>query len=256
MTTQVQIAPGAVDGRTLGLWFGSLPTRTVTRKVVLHWTAGENPAPRVYTTLVNRGLSIHFVVDRDGRVVQMAPLTARAAHAGPWGNADSIGIEIVNPGTNLTVARPDRPMQRGRVHGRNIRYADFLPAQYVAVERLVRWLLQRFSLPLTVAPGTDRFPDVSAARAFQGVVGHYHVSDDRRKVDPGPAIMDHLRRAFGGPSSGEAAGAVASGLVALPGAFEDTGDVVGDTSTAGWWLFGALVVVGVSAGLWLGRRRA
>ena len=245
MAVDTDIAPNAVDGRTLGLWFGNLPTRITTRKVVLHWTGGESPALRVYRTLVNRGLSIHFVVERDGRIVQMAPLTARAAHAGSLVNADSVGIEIVNAGTVLSAAHPSRPVKVGRIHGRAVRYADFLPAQYAAVERLVAWLLNRFSLPADVATPSTVFPTTEGLRNFRGVVGHYQITTN--KPDPGPALLDHLRQVFSG-----------GGVSLLP--FVDAPLVGGSGETPasfGWLLGGFLVgVVGLVAVWLLSRRRS
>lgn len=245
MAADTDIAPNAVDGRTLGLWFSDLPTRITTRKVVLHWTGGESPAARVYRTLVNRGLSIHFVVERDGRIVQMAPLVARAAHAGSLVNADSVGIEIVNAGTVLSTAHPSRPVKVGRIHGRAVRYADFLPAQYEAVERLVIWLLARFSLPEIVATPTTIFPSTETLRSFRGVVGHYQISTN--KLDPGPALLDHLRRVLSG-----------GGVSLLP--FIDS-PLVGGSGEApasfAWLLGGVLVgVIGVVSVWLLSRRRA
>lgn len=88
--------------------------------VILHDTAGrldkgnsagylrDNPA----------GVSVHFVVERDGSIEQQVPTNRRAAHAGKssfQGRADcngfSIGIEIVNPGRMLWA---DRAMKQAR----------------------------------------------------------------------------------------------------------------------------------------------
>lgn len=56
-------------------------------------------------------VSVHFVVERDGSVVQQVPVNRRAFHAGrssyhgrPDCNAFSVGIEIVNPGRMTAVA--------------------------------------------------------------------------------------------------------------------------------------------------------
>ncbi|KGJ23263.1 N-acetylmuramoyl-L-alanine amidase [Paracoccus sanguinis] len=75
--------------------------------VVLHDTAGrlEKGNSAAYLRDNKAGVSVHFVVERDGSIEQQVPLNRRAAHAGKssfHGRSDcndfSIGIEIVNPG--------------------------------------------------------------------------------------------------------------------------------------------------------------
>lgn len=75
--------------------------------VVLHDTAGRLEARNSVRWLSgNPGKSsVHFVVERDGEIVQMVPTNRRANHAGKSNyhgragvNGFSIGIEIVNPG--------------------------------------------------------------------------------------------------------------------------------------------------------------
>lgn len=76
--------------------------------VVLHDTAGrlEKGNSAGYLASANSGkASVHFVIERDGTIVQQVPTNRRANHAGKssfhgreWCNGFSIGIEIVNPG--------------------------------------------------------------------------------------------------------------------------------------------------------------
>lgn len=74
--------------------------------VILHDTASRLEAGNAanYLATTNKA-SVHFVVERDGTVVQQVPTNRRAGHAGKSSyhgrsdcNAFSIGIEIVNPG--------------------------------------------------------------------------------------------------------------------------------------------------------------
>ena len=75
--------------------------------VVIHHTAQDSLAPTLKTfTIARTAVSSHYVVSRDGKVVQMVNDYLRAQHAGAgkWGNeADmnsaSIGIEMDNNGT-------------------------------------------------------------------------------------------------------------------------------------------------------------
>ena len=66
--------------------------------IVLHWTGGEGSALSVWSTLMQRRLSVHYVIDRDGQVYQMAdPMRTVTYHCGPQ-NDRSIGVEIVSYG--------------------------------------------------------------------------------------------------------------------------------------------------------------
>jgi len=51
---------------------------------------------RTVKVLLRKGCGVHFLVDRDGKVYDMAPLDRVVAHAGRL-NRRSVGIEVVNP---------------------------------------------------------------------------------------------------------------------------------------------------------------
>jgi AmpD protein len=96
-------------------------------------------------------VSAHFVVRRDGAILQFVSIAERAWHAGRshWGGRDalndwSIGVEL-----------------------EGLEGDTFEPAQYAALERLL--------------PAIDR------QRAIRHVVGHEHVAPGR-KIDPGPGF--------------------------------------------------------------------
>ena len=75
--------------------------------VIIHHTAQDSLAQTIKTfTLKKTAVSSHYVVSRDGKVVQMVNDYLRAQHAGAgkWGNetdmnSASIGIEMDNNGT-------------------------------------------------------------------------------------------------------------------------------------------------------------
>jgi N-acetylmuramoyl-L-alanine amidase len=84
----------------------------------------ENPKTKV---------SAHFVVDKDGTIIQMVPLTKRAWHAGVssfdgvYGVNDySIGIEMTN-------------MNNGK--------DPYPEAQYLAVARLIHNIRRHYNIP-------------------------------------------------------------------------------------------------------------
>lgn len=102
-------------------------------------------------------VSCHYVIDEDGRVIQMVAEAARAWHAGVsyWAgetdiNSASIGIEIQNPGHMLG-------------------YPDFPPRQMQAVAALARDIVRRHG----IAP--------------ERVLAHSDIAPGR-KIDPGEKL--------------------------------------------------------------------
>ena len=104
---------------------------------------------------------------------------------------------ILTPGF---VARPDRPqIVAGEVQGKTWHQLDFTPQQYAALARLaaaLNRLLPRIRLEVPRhADGsvvTQALPE-GDLRAFDGIVGHFHVQ--KNKQDPGPAMQwDRLLR--------------------------------------------------------------
>lgn len=83
--------------------FNFRPPGAVPNAIVLHATVGEARPSLNWLANPNSGVSIHYLVDRDGTVYQMVSEELRAWHAGPssynglsdWNNF-SIGIEMVN----------------------------------------------------------------------------------------------------------------------------------------------------------------
>lgn len=207
-----------------GCWFAALRKRTVTRLVVAHWTGGQNKAAKVYETLKTRrdpktgrllDLSVHFVVNPDGSVWQMADADMRCAHAGSVddsdhdghqesGNAESVGIEIVNPASpTLVPGDYHREVMLETIHGHDFTYTGFTIEQTKAALQLIDALCKHYSLPMRVPmDGVGVLAGVMsepAFRAFTGVCGHFHLTE--RKRDPGLAFMRAVRalptRGFG-----------------------------------------------------------
>jgi N-acetylmuramoyl-L-alanine amidase len=76
-------------------------TAPYVKTLVWHYTAGPNLDGAV-AWLCNpaAAASAHFVIGRDGKIVQLVNLSRAAWHAGNAnvGNGESIGVELVNPG--------------------------------------------------------------------------------------------------------------------------------------------------------------
>jgi N-acetylmuramoyl-L-alanine amidase/AmpD protein len=114
------------------------PAGTSVSAVVLHATVVRTTEAAVRILLDTRRpparrVSAHFVVGKDGQVVQMVPIERRAWHAGPSMldgvpnvNDYSIGIEMVNA---------------------NDGEDPYTEEQYRAVARIVRFLRLRYAIP-------------------------------------------------------------------------------------------------------------
>lgn len=146
--------------------------------IILHYT-GMADAASALLWLANpiAEVSCHYFVFEDGRVWQMVPEIRRAWHAGrsSWHgetdmNSRSIGIEIANPGHDLSKMPPEPGA-----------YPDFPDVQIEAVIRLVADIKARWAIPDSrilahsdVSPGRkvdpgERFPWARLAAAGLGL---------------------------------------------------------------------------------------
>ena len=118
-----------------------------------------------------------------------------------WYTVDAFGRRLRLPerlgdgGLRLRdfVARPARPeLIRGRIQGGRLQQFDYTPEQYETLVRLSAALARIFPKLRLDAPrdasGKLRQGVLSESEleAFQGILGHYHVS--KSKIDPGPAL--------------------------------------------------------------------
>lgn len=176
---------------------------------VLHWD-GCTSSHQCFHVLLDRGLSVHLMLDGDGTVYQALDLAqARAWHAGN-ANERSVGVEIQNP---VRVHRnqwqkPPRPIvNEPRVHARgSYEHLDFHDVQKQRAVELAEVLCERFGIPRAL-PEDARGQVVRtlAPAGFRGVCGHYHVSQS--KPDPGLTLWPGLQAAFAETQPHRAAGA-------------------------------------------------
>jgi N-acetyl-anhydromuramyl-L-alanine amidase AmpD len=133
--------------------FGDRPAHTKIDTIVLHHTATGGTAQDTARFFHNPAVQVssHYVVGKDGTIVQCVADGKRAWHAGSsdfHGREDvndfSLGIEIVNRGDNKDP------------------YTD---KQYNALADLVAWMMQKYKIPM------DR------------ITGHKNVSHEG-KIDP------------------------------------------------------------------------
>lgn len=193
-----------IDGRTIGLWWdpdrdpGCRPRRGDADLIVWHHTAGEGDAERVYRTLSTREdkrgkrtpLSVHFVIEYNGRTIQMADLATVTYHAGMY-NVRSIGVEVVNRARPPASPRRPRETYRDTVHDSAGPWLRFTDAQIAAAQALHREICDVTGIPRDVRTERTRLTAGSLS-VFRGSVGHYHLSEN--KVDPVPHLLDELAR--------------------------------------------------------------
>ena len=143
--------------------------------IVMHYTAaGSGKASASYLMGPHKpSSSAHFVVDRDGMVLQISDTEYVTWHAGKsrWRgvigiNPHAIGIEIANHGWDYKGA--DAIVARHKNGGPIQKWEPYTALQIAAVKKLTRWLLEFHP-------------------TIREIVGHDDIAPGR-KSDPGPAF--------------------------------------------------------------------
>ncbi|MDP2783111.1 MAG: N-acetylmuramoyl-L-alanine amidase [Sulfurimicrobium sp.] len=140
--------------------------------VILHQTTNDNAATALATlTDPQRQVGAHYLIGRDGAVMQLVDEAARAWHAGEswWGgntdlNSASIGIELDNTGDEA-----------------------FAEAQIVALLTLLDELRTRYRIP---APNFLAHGDIAPARKVDPS-RHFAASDVDAELAPGEQALLH-----------------------------------------------------------------
>lgn len=180
-----------------GLRLDKYPALRVKRDIktfVTHWDVCLSSKSCI-SVLNKRGLSVHFCIDNDGTIFQLADIETVCYHAGSrkW-NESSIGVEVSNafyPKYQATYKRRgfgERPIVKGAtVHGRKVEeFTDFYDVQIKALSALYAAINKHVGLPLKTP--LDKYGNTSKvvskeaeADTFRGFVSHYHLT--RRKMD-------------------------------------------------------------------------
>jgi N-acetylmuramoyl-L-alanine amidase len=168
--------------------------------IIIHFTAGANVESAIRTLCdVERRVSAHLVVARDGEVTQLLPFNIIGWHAGrsKWHeregfNKYSIGIEIDNA---------------GQLEERDGRYESWFGRAY-SEEEVVRGVHRNQTAETCwhrYTPEQLRVVEALCAALIEGygikhILGHEEIAPNR-KVDPGPGFpLDQMRaRLLEGP---------------------------------------------------------
>jgi hypothetical protein len=179
------------------------PTGSKINTIVLHWDVA-NSSKQCYDVLVNRGLSIHLMIDRDGTVYQSLDFVKRAWHA-RGANDESIGIEINN---QFYVNQQNPSWPRKEIYSRDPRsgipykHLDFTEQQKTRVVQVVEALCKVVpTIPRSLPPkGSDGkiITRLLNKNEIKGAVGHFHTSPG--KIDPGDSLWPLLYDSFSKPS--------------------------------------------------------
>ncbi|CAG8510726.1 6504_t:CDS:1 [Diversispora eburnea] len=178
------------------------PTGKSIECIILHWDVAKS-SKDCFQALVDRGLSIHLMIDYDGTVYQSLDLAKRAWHAGS-DNDHSVGIEINNPydvkhydpNWPREIVNSRTPNKQGKFH----KHLDFRPEQKTRVVEVVEALCSILDVPRKLPPLDSEGKVV--ARTLQkneinGVLGHFHTSSV--KIDPGDTLWPMLQESFSNP---------------------------------------------------------
>ena len=139
--------------------------------IVMHYTAGHSGDASI-GVLASRGLSYHFVIERNGAIKQLVRSNIRAIHD-PATNVNTIGIAFANLGFQEEYAgRHESPpiadwISGPRRDGADGKWEPYPLAQIAAGQKLVAALKIKYP-------------------AIADVVGHSDTSSS--KDDPGPAF--------------------------------------------------------------------
>ena len=174
-------------------------------QIGLHTTAGIGNHKQVTRTLIAGNKGVHFVCDSNGDWVQILNLNLRGAHIKGL-NDIAVGIEFVSPLFDGDLA--DREAQKGVIRPRyevsqgkrKIAYVGLTKEQMDSALHFVPKLCDDLGIPRAVPCNLDgsllrkSFATLPLARAFSGVLGHFHWHPN--KHDPGFDVMERLHKEF------------------------------------------------------------
>jgi hypothetical protein len=183
--------------------FMSSVTPRKIRMFVNHWDVCLSSASCV-RVLNDRKVSVHFSIDNDGTIYQLADMQQICWHAGNGKvNMASVGVEISNAfytkyqDTYVSKGFGPRPIKKGvKVHGGTLEdHLGFYPVQLEALAALWAAVHKATGIPLALPPEDHKVSPSVVGATFSGFVNHYHVTD--RKIDcaglDNAAILDKAK---------------------------------------------------------------
>tara|TARA_Y100000289_G_scaffold48124_1_gene48539 strand:- start:8323 stop:9213 length:891 start_codon:yes stop_codon:yes gene_type:complete len=152
---------------------------------VNHWdaTLSSNHCLRI---LNNRGLSVHFMIDNDGTILQSVDTNHITYHAGNH-NSISIGVEITNAFYTkyqdwyVKNGYGKRPIKEGvTVHGKPLEtHLGFYPVQLKALSALWAAISNAYNIPLEIPIINHGVDPMVRDKKFTGFCAHYHITSNK-----------------------------------------------------------------------------
>lgn len=236
-------------------WVGGV---IVPEIVILHDTAGrlETGNSAAYLAKNTAGVSVHFVVERDGSITQLVETNRRANHAGKSSfngrtdcNGFSIGIEIVNPGRMTRIASVLAPLAGRAWWGEafadddsEFDLADITTPQHGSGV----WM----SYPQAQIDGLCRlleclFRDIPS---LSDITTHWYVSPGR-KVDTNPLFpLDHVKAKILGRDDPADTAADEGASAVQPGSFVQVHSPASPLNLRRWPSFNPNVIAAIPHG--------
>jgi len=135
--------------------YNDRPARVSIDTLVIHFTALDMDKSITHLTSQEKAVSTHYVIDRDGGLVQLVPVEKRSWHAGVSALGDRRDVNSFSVGIDLVYV-PDNDN-------------GFTSRQYAVLAALSQALMAEFPIK------------------GENILGHEHVAlPVGRKCDPGP----------------------------------------------------------------------
>ena len=133
--------------------------------------------------LNKRGLSVHFLIDNDGTIIQTLDMQHVGFHAGRTVNSKSVGVEVscaYDIKWQPWYGRKGfgtRPIWEGTVHGKKLMpFLGFYDHQVKALAALWEAVSWATGIPLEL-PETKETVDKKVRNGtFKGFANHYHIT--------------------------------------------------------------------------------
>ncbi|OGE31053.1 hypothetical protein A2631_05225 [Candidatus Daviesbacteria bacterium RIFCSPHIGHO2_01_FULL_44_29] len=158
---------------------------TTPKRIVLHTTAGILTAQETYEYFAKgspstggyRGVAAHFVVGKDGQVIQMVETyTDKVERA----------YAVANYGDHISIEMGHQNIYRSK--------GEVPTVQYQATLQLVRQLMKQYNIPVGSLEYTWKSDtEEPNPAAIPGIYGHYQLNPFNR-TDPGDGLMRDLRQ--------------------------------------------------------------
>jgi len=182
-------------------------------RIVLHYTPGSFPGD-IQTLTLPKKVSVAYLIGRTGQIISLFPDKYWAWHLGETaigGNKEmsrtSIGIELTNWGwlkesagsmwtyNKLQFCSADQTdlYVRDKPFRDQSTWATFTDDQYVSLKKLLTYLTDKYKIPYTFLPESERLEVTKKATAEKGIFTHVNYRDRNKygnwdKWDLGPAF--------------------------------------------------------------------